>query len=73
MSPVDDECEKIYYPNGMYEYVSKVVAHDGFWEVHVRRNSFSEWRVNCWSRRYVSLEQKHDGWYWAACHDEPFF
>lgn len=30
VSPVDDECEKIYYPNGMYEYVSKVVQHDGF-------------------------------------------
>lgn len=64
VSPVDDRCEKIYYPNGVYEYVSKVVAHDGFWEVHIRRNSFSEWRVDCWSRRYVSLEQKHDGWYW---------
>ena len=64
VSPVDDECEKIYYPNGVYEYVSKVVAHDGFWEVHVRRNSFCEWRVECWSRRYVSLEQKRDGWYW---------
>lgn len=64
VSPVDDGCEKIYYPNGVYEYVSKVVPHDGFWEVHVRRNSFSEWRVNCWSRRYVSLERKHDGWYW---------
>lgn len=62
VSPVDDGCEKIYYPNGIYEYVSKVVPHDGFWEVHVRRNSFSEWRVDCWSRRYVSLEQKHDGW-----------
>lgn len=64
VSPVDDGCEKIYYPNGAYEYVSKVVAHDGFWEVHVRRNSFSEWRVVCWSRRYVSLEHKHDGWHW---------
>lgn len=64
VSPVDDGCEKIYYPNGIYEYVSKVVAHDGFWEVHVRRNSFCEWRVECWSRRYASLEQKHDGWYW---------
>lgn len=64
VSPVDDGCEKIYYPNGVYEYVSKVMAHDGFWEVHVRHNSFSEWRVDCWSRRYVSLEQKHDGWYW---------
>ena len=64
VSPVDDGCEKIYYPNGVYEYVSKVVAHDGFWEVHVRRNSSSEWRVDCWSRRYVSLEQKYDGWYW---------
>lgn len=64
VSPVDDRCEKIYYPNGVYEYVSKVVAHDGFWEVHARRNSFSEWRVDCWSRRYVSLEQKHDGWHW---------
>lgn len=64
VSPVDDRCEKIYYPNGVYEYVSKVVPHDGFWEVHVRRNSFCKWRVECWSRRYVSLEQKHDGWYW---------
>lgn len=64
VSPVDDGCEKIYYPNGVYEYVSKVVPHDGFWEVHVRRNSFSKWRVDCWSRRYVSLEQKHDGWRW---------
>lgn len=64
MSPVDDGCEKIYYPNGVYEYVSKVVPHDGFWEVHVRRNSFCEWRVECWSRRGVSLEQKRDGWYW---------
>lgn len=64
VSPVDDGGEKIYYPNGVYEYVSKVVQHDGFWEVHVRRNSFSERRVDCWSRRYVSLEQKHDGWYW---------
>lgn len=64
VSPVDDGCEKIYYPNGVYEYVSKVVSHDGFWEVHVHRNSFSEWRVDCWSRRYVFLEQKHDGWHW---------
>lgn len=64
VSPVDDWCEKIYYPNGVYEYVSKVVQHDGFWEVHARRNSFSEWRVDCWSRRYVFLEQKHDGWHW---------
>lgn len=63
VSPVDGVYEKIYYPNGIYEYVSKVVPHDGFWEVHVRRNSFSEWRVDCWSRRYVSLEQKHDGWH----------
>lgn len=64
VSPVDDEYEKIYYPNGVYEYVSKVVQHDGFWEVHVRRNSFSEWRVDCWSRRYVSLERKYGGWNW---------
>lgn len=64
VSLVDDGCEKIYYPNGVYEYVSKVVQHDGFWEVHVRRNSFSEWRVDCWSRRYASLERKYDGWYW---------
>lgn len=64
VSPVDDEYEKIYYPNGTYEYVSKVVQHDGFWEVHARRNSFCEWRVGCWSRRYASLEQKRDGWYW---------
>lgn len=64
VSPVDDGCEKIYYPNGVYEYVSKVVQHDGFWEVHVRRNSFSKWRVECWSWRYVSLEWKNGGWYW---------
>lgn len=63
VSPVDDGCEKIYYPNGVYEYVSKVVAHDGFWEVHVRRYLSSEWRVECWSRRCVSLEHKSDGWY----------
>lgn len=64
VSPVDDECEKIYYRNGVYEYVSKVVQHDGFWEVHVRRNSFCEWRVDCWSRRCVYLEHKNGGWYW---------
>lgn len=63
VSPVDDEREKIYYSNGMYEYVSKVVPHDGFWEVHVRRNSFCERRVDCWSRRYVSLEKKYGGWH----------
>lgn len=63
VSPVDDECEKIYYPNGVYEYVSKVVPHDGFWEVHVRRYPSSEWRVECWSRRCISLEHKRDGWY----------
>lgn len=63
VSPVGDECEKIYYPNGVYEYVSKVVPHDGFWEVHVRRYRSSEWRVECWSRRCVSLEHKRDGWY----------
>lgn len=59
----NDECEKIYYPNGVYEYVSKVVPHDGFWEVHVRRYLSSEWRIECWSRRCVSLEHKRDGWY----------
>ena len=64
VSPVDGECEKIYYPNGIYEYVSKVVPHDGFWEAHVRRDSSSEWRVACWSRRRVSLEKRCDGWYW---------
>lgn len=63
VSPVDDECEKIYYPNGVYEYVSKVVPHDGFWEVHVRRYPDSEWRVECWSRRCIYLEHKRDGWY----------
>lgn len=63
VSPVDDGCEKIYYPNGMYEYVSKVVPHDGFWEVHIRRYPSSEWRIECWSRRLVSLEHKRDGWY----------
>lgn len=60
----DNEYEKIYYPNGVYEYVSKVVAHDGFWEVHVRRNSFCKWRVDCWGRRHVSLKRKYDGWQW---------
>lgn len=64
ISPVDDRCEKIYYPNGMYEYVSKVVVHDGFWEARVRRNSSSEWRVACWSLRRVSMEKRCDGWYW---------
>lgn len=63
VSPADDEYEKIYYPNGIYEYVSKVVPHEGFWEVHVRRYLSSEWRVECWSRRCVSLEHKRDGWY----------
>ena len=64
VSSVNDGFEKIYYPNGVYEYVSKVVAHDGFWEVHVRRNSDNEWRVACWSRSRVSLEHKRDGWHW---------
>lgn len=63
VSSVDDGCEKIYYPNGVYEYVSKVVPHDGFWEVHVRRYPSSEWRIECWSRRCVYLEHKRDGWY----------
>lgn len=63
VSPVDDGYEKIYHPNGVYEYVSKVVSHDGFWEVHVRRHLSSEWRIECWSRRCVSLEHKRDGWY----------
>lgn len=63
VSPVDDGCEKIYYPNGIYEYVSKVVPHDGFWEVHVRRYPSSKWRIECWSRHCVSLEHKSDGWY----------
>lgn len=63
VSPVDDGYEKIYYPDGMYEYVSEIVPHRGFWEAHVRHNSFSEWRVECWSRRCVSLEQKCDGWH----------
>nr|DAU65691.1 MAG TPA: nucelotide kinase [Caudoviricetes sp.] len=65
VSPVDDECEKIYYPDGVYEYVSKVVPHDGFWEAHVR-NSANKRRVACWSRRRVSLEHKRDGWYWQT-------
>lgn len=63
VSPVDDECEKIYYPNGVYEHVSKVIQHEGFWEVHVRRYPSSEWRIECWSRRCVFLEHKRDGWY----------
>lgn len=66
VSPVDDRCEKIYYPNGIYEYVSRVVPHDGFWEAHVRRDSSSEWRVKCWSRLRASLEQKCDGWHWRG-------
>ena len=60
----DNEYEKIYYPNGTYEYVSKVVAHEGFWEVRVRRNHFSKWRVDCWGRRHVCLERKPYGWRW---------
>ena len=60
---LDNEYEKIYYPNGVYEYVSKVVSHDGFWEVHVRRYPSSEWRIECWSRRCVSLEHERDGWH----------
>lgn len=63
VSPMDVGCEKIYYPNGVYEYVSKVAQHDGFWEVRVRRYPSSEWRIECWSRRCVSLEHKRDGWY----------
>ena len=63
VSPVDDECEKIYYPDGTYEYVSKVVQHDGFWEAHVR-NFANKRRVACWSRRRFSLEHRRDGWYW---------
>nr|DAV86529.1 MAG TPA: nucelotide kinase [Caudoviricetes sp.] len=64
VSPVDDGCEKIYYQNGVHEYVSKVVLHDGFWEAHIRRNSSSKWRIECWSRRRIFLEHKRDGWYW---------
>ena len=63
VSPVDDGCEKIYYPDGTYEYVLKVVQHDGFWEAHVH-NSANNRRVACWSRRRISLEHKRDGWYW---------
>lgn len=63
VSPLDNGDEKIYYPNGTYEYVSKVVQHDGFWEVHVRRYLSSERRIECWSRRVCSLEHKWDGWY----------
>ena len=63
ISPVDDECEKIYYPDGEYEYVSRVVPHAGFREAHVC-NSANKRRVACWSRRRFSLEHKRDGWYW---------
>lgn len=63
MSPVDDECEKIFYPSGEYEYVLKVIPHDGFWEAHIR-NLANKQRVACWSRHRVSLEHKRDGWYW---------
>jgi hypothetical protein len=59
----NNEYEKIYYPDGTYEYVLKVVPHAGFWEAHVR-NSANKRRVACWSRRRFSLEHKHDGWYW---------
>lgn len=31
--------------------------------MHIRRYPSSEWRVECWSRRCVSLEHKRDGWY----------
>lgn len=63
VSPVDDECEKIFYPSGEYEYVLKVVPHDGFWEAHIR-NLANKRRVACWSRHRVFLEHKRDGWYW---------
>lgn len=63
VSPVDDGCEKIYYPNGMYEYVSKVVPHRGFWEAHVR-NLANKRRVACLSRNLFSLDHKSDGWHW---------
>lgn len=63
VSPVDDGYEKIYYPDGVYEYVSKVVQHNGFWEAHVR-NPANKQRVACWSRRRISLEHKSDGWHW---------
>lgn len=63
VSPVDDKYEKIYYPNGTYEYVSKVVPHAGFWEAHIR-NSANKRRVACWSRRRFSLEHRRDGWHW---------
>lgn len=63
VSPVDDECEKVFYPNGVYEYVSKVVPHEGFWEAHVH-NIANKRRVACWGRRRVHLEHKRDGWYW---------
>lgn len=70
VSPVDDGCEKIYYPDGTYEYVSKVVPHDEFWEVHVRSPS-NKRRVACWSRRHFSLKHKRDGWYWQQ--SGPYF
>lgn len=63
VSPIGDECEKIYYPYGEYEYVSKVVQHEGFWEAHVH-NFANKRRVACWGRRHISLEHKRDGWYW---------
>lgn len=63
VSPVDDGCEKIYYPDGTYEYVSKVVPHAGLWEAHVR-NSANKRRVACWSRNRCYLEHKRDGWHW---------
>ena len=66
VSPVNDECEKIYYPNGTYEYVSKVVPHDGFWEAHVRHNSFCKWRVECWGSRHVSLVGKKQVGHWGG-------
>lgn len=72
VSPIDDECEKIYYPNGTYEYVSKVVPHDGFWGAHVH-NSVNKRRVACWSRRRFSLEHRRDGrWYENEDGEEGF-
>ena len=42
VSPVDDECEKIYYPNGVYEYVSKVVPNDNVLRIAPKNDEYVE-------------------------------
>ena len=46
-------------PNGIYEYVSKVVLHDGFWEVHVKNgaNENVDMGKAAWYLRELVAEQ----------------